>query len=346
VATVLRRLPFLDSERWAPDLIIVDEGHHAVQGSTWGGVLDHWPRARAVLFTATPLRLDGLGLGVDAGGYADALIEGPSVADLTAAGYLVPAELHVPGAPVDLSGVAIHRGDFAAAQLEALADKPVLIGDAVAHYRAHCLGLPAIAFCCSIAHAEHVAAAFQSAGVPSVSIDGKLSGLERDRRLAGLADGSVRVLTSCELIDEGLDVPAATVAMLLRPTASTAKHRQQVGRVLRPAPGKTRAVICDHVQNCQRHGAPDKAIHWSLEGVTRDGAPADAPRLAATTREGLERFPEERPGLLVRAESDGFGGLRLSDRQLAFSLPALRRVEVARGYPRGWADRMAQAMAA
>ena len=63
VQTLARRL---DKLRWTPDLIIVDECHHAVGRNTWGKVLAHYPRARILGVTATPERLDGKGLGVHA----------------------------------------------------------------------------------------------------------------------------------------------------------------------------------------------------------------------------------------------------------------------------------------
>jgi DNA or RNA helicases of superfamily II len=46
----------------APDLIIIDEAHHAVAGS-WRKVIDHWPNSLLLGVTATPVRQDGRGLG-------------------------------------------------------------------------------------------------------------------------------------------------------------------------------------------------------------------------------------------------------------------------------------------
>ena len=44
---------------------------------------------------------------------------------------------------------------------------------------------------------------------------------------------------------------------------------QQVGRALRPAPGKDYAIIIDHVRNVQLHGLPDEDRDWSLDGLTK-----------------------------------------------------------------------------
>ena len=43
-----------------PDLVIVDEAHHA-RAKTWEKVLNRWPKAARVGLTATPQRLDGQG---------------------------------------------------------------------------------------------------------------------------------------------------------------------------------------------------------------------------------------------------------------------------------------------
>ena len=48
-------------------------------------------------------------------------------------------------------------------------------GDAVKHYLKLCNGNRAVAFCVSVAHAEHVAESFNLVGVPSESLDGTLS---------------------------------------------------------------------------------------------------------------------------------------------------------------------------
>ena len=74
VQTVARRLGRLP----VPDLIIQDEAHHLVAGNVWGRIIEAWPSAHLIGKTATPERLDGKGLGVEAGGYFEALVLGPS----------------------------------------------------------------------------------------------------------------------------------------------------------------------------------------------------------------------------------------------------------------------------
>jgi superfamily II DNA or RNA helicase len=145
-------------------------------------------------------------------------------------------------------------------------DKQQITGNAVEHYVKHLNGRPAIAFCTTVKHAEHVRDQFKSQGWRAESIDGKLSPAQRKERVEALGSGCLNVLTSCEIVSEGFDVPIVSGAILLRPTKSLTVYLQQVGRALRPKPDGGSAVILDHVGNIHRHGMPDEARAWSLDG--------------------------------------------------------------------------------
>lgn len=290
VQTLVRRMTRM---RWTPDLIIVDEAHHATSKTTWGKVLAHYATAKVLGVTATPQRLDGQGLGTEEGGFFNALVLGPSVAELTARGYLSPAVTFAPPVRADISGVHTRCGDFASGELAAAMDKPRITGDAVAHYRAHCHGHPAIAFCASVAHAEHVAEAFRLAGFQAASVDGTMDVGTRTARISDLGSGRLQVLTSCDLISEGTDIPVVSAAILLRPTQSLALHLQTVGRALRLAPGKTHATILDHVGNSRRHGLHDDEREWTLSGRQRS-ANGDA-ESAAPVRQCERCYHVHRP---------------------------------------------------
>jgi DNA repair protein RadD len=59
--------------------------------------------------------------------------------------------------------------------------------------------------------------------------------------VARFAAGFIDVLVTVDVVSEGFDCPGAAVAILLRPTQSEGLYLQQIGRVLRPAPGKAAA---------------------------------------------------------------------------------------------------------
>jgi DNA repair protein RadD len=248
----------------APDLLIVDEAHHEVAGS-WRSVTDAWTKCRILGVTATPERLDGKGLG-DA---FDEIVLGPSMSVLIGEGHLAEYDYLAPPNAIDMSGVKTRGGDYAVDDLEKAMMASAIVGDSVEHYGRFLDGRPAIAFCVTRAHARAVAKQFCDAGWKAAAIDGSMSSAEREDLIAALADGRLNVLTSCELISEGVDVPVCAGAILLRPTKSLAMFLQQVGRILRPKPDGSRAVILDHVGNVHLHGMPDLLHEWTLDGKTR-----------------------------------------------------------------------------
>jgi len=261
VQTLVRRLDRVQK----PDLVVVDEAHHAL-ASTYRKILDAFG-SQVLGVTATPCRSDGAGLGE----IFDDIVVGPSIADLIRDGFLVRPEIYAPPVGIDLTGVKRKMGDYDKKELSNRIDKAKITGDCVDHYTRLCAGQPGIAFCVSIQHAEHVADAFRQRGYRALRVDGAMDDLSRRRAIEGLGNGSVDVLCSAELIGEGVDIPKVSVAILLRPTHSTALYLQQVGRALRPFEGKTKALILDHVGNVMRHGFPDDDREWSLHGAARRG---------------------------------------------------------------------------
>lgn len=358
VQTLVRRLSRMT---WQPSLVIIDEAHHAAAGS-WRKILQHWPDAYRLGVTATPCRLDGRGLSEA----FDHLVMGPSVGDLIAAGFLSAARIYAPPVVADLSGVRRRAGDYANDQAATAMDRPTVTGDAIAHYQRLAAGQQAIAFCCNVAHAVSVCDAFKTAGISAALLLGDTS--DRDQVVAQYAAGAVRVLVTVDVVSEGFDVPAASCAILLRPTQSLGLYLQQVGRVLRPAPGKDAAVILDHVGNVPLHGFPDDLRQWSLaEGVIRSrGAAAPSVRTCPECYAAFKPAPQcpvcgaqcvpirstkirqimgelkelRRESIQQRiAERDR----AKRERQAARTLPQLLALAKERGYAPGWAYRIHQA---
>jgi DNA repair protein RadD len=247
---------------------VVDEAHHTTAG-TWAKVIAHFHAAKLLGVTATPIRGDGRGLGE----HYQAMVQGPTAQQLTDDGFLAAAKVLAPPG-FDSAGLRKRMGDFDTKQAEQRVG--TIMGDCLGHYRKHLSGQTAIAFCCSVAHAEAVAALFQSAGIAAASIDGSMDTGTRRELLQRLAVGDLKVLTSCALIGEGVDVPSVGGCILLRPTASVGLHLQMIGRCLRPQPGKT-AVVLDHVGNTLRLGHHLEERDWTLDGLRkrdREAAPS------------------------------------------------------------------------
>ena len=263
VASVPSLIRRLELER-PPDLIICDEAHHAARSghatgaNSWGRIFLHFKNARHLGVTATPIRLDSRGLAE----FFDDIVCGPQVHELQALGFLAPLRIFAPES-VDTSGLHHRGGDFNAEESEALVNRRAITGSALEHYTRLAPGKRALIFTISIAHAAAVAAQFREAGYAAVYLSGQTARPLRREAVADFQSGRLQVLVSCDLFSEGFDCPGAEVGIMLRPTMSLAMYRQQVGRILRSAPGKT-ALLFDHVGNTTMHGLPDEPIEWSL----------------------------------------------------------------------------------
>jgi superfamily II DNA or RNA helicase len=226
----------------------------------------------------------------------------------------------------------------------------------VTHYRKFCPNQRAVVFCISVAHAQHVADQFCAAGVPAASIDGTLEPEVRSKRVEDLTAGKILVLTSCELISEGFDLPAVNAAILLRPTHSLSMHLQQLGRALRPFPGKTHATILDHVGNCLRHGLAEQERVWDLEGREKRKAksrPVETKQCSkcfaifagtacpqcGAEREVTGREVEQVDGELQRLSIEDIAAKREERREegKCRTLEDFRALAARRGYKPGWA---------
>lgn len=248
-----------------PDLVVLDEAHHAALGTTFSKVIDHFSKARILGVTATPTRLDMRGLGDS----FDVIVQGPTVAELTAMGWLSPAEYYASKATIDLRAVHVRGGDYVTSELAAAMDKPSITGNAVEHYLRLAPGKRAIVFCCSVKHAEDVAAEFRAGGVASEHIDGRMEDYVRAGAIHRFVTGKTLVLTSVQLVTEGFDLPAIEVAILLRPTKSLSLYLQMCGRAIRLCEGKKKTIILDHAGNVARHGFIDEVHEWTLDAGER-----------------------------------------------------------------------------
>lgn len=262
VQTVARRLHKVR----APDIILVDEAHHMPAGQ-YQAMLAEWPHAKLIGLTATPVRTDK----TDLDDFFDELVLGPTTRDLIGRGYLADYHYYMPSPDFDAAGIGTQMGDYKTRDALKAMEKAKIVGDAVAHYRQHLLGRPAIAFCMGVEHTHAVAKQFTDAGFRAAGVDGKMDMSLRRARLKALADGELDVLTAADVVSEGVDIPLVAGAIMLRPTCSLSLFLQQVGRALRIKPDGSKAIILDHVGNAKRHGLPADPRNWTLSGPGEQG---------------------------------------------------------------------------
>ena len=230
------------------DLVVVDECHRA-RAWTYADLLNDYPDAIILGLTATPCRGDGRGLGR----LFDAMVECPAVAELIEQQFLVPTRVFSPSIP-GLEGVRVRKGDYLEGELAEVMDLPKLVGDVVTHW--HRLGenRKTVVFATGVEHSIHIRDEFRRSGVWCEHIDGTTPKEERREILERLSEGKVQIVANCMVLTEGWDQPDVACVILARPTKHMGLYRQMVGRVLRPAEGKTDALVLDHAGATLEHG--------------------------------------------------------------------------------------------
>lgn len=286
VASVQTMVKRIKKFRYEFELICIDEAHRSVSQS-YRDVLAAIPGHRLLGITGTPQRLDGRGLGSTYGGLYDTLITTESVGQMIEIGYLVRPVYYASREKLDLSKVKMRMGDYDEVELAGVVDTPVITGSAVEHYRELAMGLPALTWCVNVSHAEHTAAQFNAAGIPSIVLTGESSADEREKGLAKLARREVLNVCFAQLLIEGVDVPSLRCLIFLRPTQSLTAYLQVCGRGLRIDPfdvSKNSCVILDHAGLAFVHGLCNEDREWSLEGRDRKKKkPVDSLKLMQCT---------------------------------------------------------------
>lgn len=263
IQTLVRRL-----NNWKFfDLIISDECHH-IGSKTLQKIKNYFfnnnKKMKLYGCTATPLRLDGYGMGND----FDTIVIGANynylinkINPLTGRGFLSKPKYYIPS-HIDLEGIKKTMGDYNKRQLrERIENDKYIIGNSIEYYAKWAEYKPCMIFCININEAEKTAEKFRKAGYIAKSIHSKMNYRDVEKIIYDLKDGRVHVVTSCDMIGEGTDIPRVEVIIQNRPTMSLTINHQQHGRGLRPYPGKEFSIHIDQVGNCERHGL----IHWPIK---------------------------------------------------------------------------------
>lgn len=271
------------------DLIICDEAHITAFGKIFRQMLDLiFPEAIYLGLTATPWRLSKK---ESMGDIYHALVCAPMPKDLIEAGFLVKPSYYSLNFQAELKEVDLTNGDYNLSQLSNICDRPELIEQVVDSWYDLAYSFPTIAFTVSVAHAEHLAEAFTNHGIVAAAVTGKTPISQRTKLYQELADGKLKVLTSCAALSEGFDVPEVGCVILARPTKSKALYFQQIGRGLRLAPDKTGCIVLDQSQNVLEHGFIEDLTQEDIELF-----PSKSSKSSKVSQAPLKTCPKDRGG--------------------------------------------------
>lgn len=252
VQTLTRRVDKLPT----PSVILVDEAHRALAKS-YQRILNKFPKAIVLLFTATPHRTGRMQLDQ----IADDIIVGQSIHELTDKGFLAPFRYFQP--PGDFDSKLLKRGstgDFTNDSMQQAMNTKIF-GHIVKQYKRIASGMQAVVYTYSVDSAHKIAAEFNSEGISAVEVDGTTSKEKRAVAVRKFREQKIKILVNVNLFTEGVDLPDVDCVIMARPTASLALYLQFSMRCLNPRPGKT-AIIIDHAFNFKSFGYPDDDRDW------------------------------------------------------------------------------------
>lgn len=290
-------------------LVIVDECHHAAAKSyrdimTALGCFDYDRPTLALGVTATMSRNDAKSLG-DV--WETIAGEPYDILDAINDGWLAD----VAGKRVEVEGLTLPelraRGDFGDASLTEIMSSPNVRRNVVESYTEHARTMPGVVFVPSVQTAFDFTEAFDEAGYSVAAVWGSMPDDDRKRVLTDYREGRLQILVNCQVLTEGFDAPRAQCAVIARPTTSAGLYVQMVGRVLRPFPGKTQALVLDVVGASDDHRLATIADLTSrrIESI-RDGESLRD----AVAREKKERNPRFADYAINVEDVDLFGRSR------------------------------------
>jgi len=249
-------------------LVVLDECHH-IEATTYRGVMNQLTPELLLGLTATPERADGL----------DILpwFEGRTTCEIRlwealSQQLLAPFTYYGVKDSVDLDRVAWVRGSYDLGELARLYDsndqRAALV---LEQFRSHYGDLSkarALGFCISTAHARFMAEFFGAHGVSALAVLGTSDVEERRTARERLNTGEVQILFTCDLYNEGVDLPFVDCLLMLRPTESVTLFLQQLGRGLRLHDGKETCLVLDFIGRAHRKFRFDLRLS-ALTGLRR-----------------------------------------------------------------------------
>jgi superfamily II DNA or RNA helicase len=236
-----------DLDPAAYDVVIVDEFHHAAARS-YERLLETLTPKFLLGLTATPERADGQSVLH----YFDGRIASElRLWDALDRQLLSPFQYFGIHDGTDLSTINWRAGRYDVDSLEHVYTADDVRANAVLRAIRDKIRAPrsmrALGFCASVKHAEYMAEFCSRSGLPSLAVSGTTQQARRKAAVQQLRSGSVNILFTVDLFNEGLDIPMVDTVLFLRPTESTTVFIQQLGRGLRLSAEKDCLTVLDFI---------------------------------------------------------------------------------------------------
>lgn len=239
------------------DLILIDEAHHSKAGS-YMKIRQFFHPRHFLFFTATPIRQDGQGFE----DISDDIVLGPTVKQLIEWGNLADFDYYTIPLNNENALKVGSSGDYTEQSITK-SIKDVKPEDVFKQYKKYGDGKQGLIYCARVEKSKQITKYFNEHGIPSAHIGGDTPQEERQKYVEAYKKGDIKVISNVSVFTEGVDLPSAEIALLLRPTQSLSLYLQFAMRVLTQYHDK-HAIIVDLVGTALKLGLPDYEHQWSL----------------------------------------------------------------------------------
>jgi len=297
------------------DLILIDECH--LEESSYADLINtHYPGAKVIGLTATPVGSDGRSLG-----HFDSMFEGCKNSDLIKQGWLLPVNVYAPSEP-DIKGVTVnHGGEYSQSQLANRVQNVTAFADVFSEWAPND-HMQTIVFAPGLDYCRGLAKQFRDEGYTAEVIEAQTDMRKRAELFEMFAEEELRVLVSVDVLKVGFDAPIAQCAIDLQPSRQIRSAWQKWGRIKRPYAGQRNAVLIDMAGNYWRHPHPNEDPPWDeiASGSTFDEA--------MSTRRSKSN--EKKPIVCPKCKRERLGGKRCPECQHEFT-DAVRFIRMGNG---------------
>lgn len=242
------------------DLIVVDEFHHAVAPS-YEDVLHYFHPQFLLGITATPDRLDNKDVYALCDGNVAISIH---FIEAIQKGWLSPFVYYGVLDQTDYDQISWRNRRYDVEQLADVQLKESYAQGVFDAWQRHKQSRT-IAFCSSVRQAEYLNDYFVSQNIRSIALHGQTPSTIRQGARAQLQAGTIDIIFTVDLFNEGVDIPTVDTLLFVRPTESLTVFTQQIGRGLRLAEGKEHCVIIDLIGNYRNVESKFRAFTHELQ---------------------------------------------------------------------------------
>lgn len=232
-------------------LVLVDEAHH-IGAITFRETIAKLAPPKLAGVTATPWRGDGYDIDEILG----PPLEKIGIADGLQKGFLSDVDYRLLADDLDWKFIQrLSRHRYSLKELNRRLIIPTRDEEAarlirqVFHDEKRRAG---IVFSPTIEHATDFAAMLRHRGLATAVVSSRLDARERDKLMAQFKAGQLDFVTTVDLFNEGVDIPDVDMLVFMRVTHSRRIFVQQLGRGLRPTPGKDKVIVLDFVTDLRR----------------------------------------------------------------------------------------------